>query len=135
MRPEHELCFLHISPYDYRKATTKPQGLKGAFIRMLTFYLQPGISFLSCHRQSSNNVSLLHIPVYASYRLPVKEVTWRFNLGPYAQLGNDYDFGISAEIGLEYNRWFGGIHAYQTVIPDEMSGIFGLSFGYKFQIR
>ena len=99
------------------------------------FYLQPGISFLSCHRQSSNNVSLLHIPVYASYRFPVKEVTWRFNLGPYAQLGNDYDFGISAEIGLEYNRWFGGIHAYQTVIPDEMSGIFGLSFGYKFQIR
>ena len=68
-------------------------------------------------------------------KLPVKEVTWRFNLGPYAQLGNDYDFGISAEIGLEYNRWFGGIHAYQTVIPDEMSGIFGLSFGYKFQIR
>lgn len=65
----------------------------------------------------------------------MKEVTWRFNLGPYAQLGNDYDFGISAEIGLEYNRWFGGIHAYQTVIPDEMSGIFGLSFGYKFQIR
>ena len=60
------------------------------------FYLQPGISFLSCHQQSSNNVSLLHIPVYASYRLPVKEVTWRFNLGPYAQLGNDYDFGISA---------------------------------------
>ena len=68
-------------------------------------------------------------------KLPVKEVTWSFNLGPYAQLGNDYDFGISAEIGLEYNRWFGGIHAYQTVIPDEMSGIFGLSFGYKFQIR
>ena len=61
-------------------------------------------------------------------KLPVKEVTWRFNLGPYAQLGNDYDFGISAEIGLEYNRWFGGIHAYQTVIPDEMSGIFGLCF-------
>ena len=28
------------------------------------FYLQPGISFLSCHQQSSNNVSLLHIPVY-----------------------------------------------------------------------
>ena len=78
-----------------------------------------------------NNYSVFLLPVYASYCVPVQNVDLHFNVGPYGQLGDGYDFGLSAEIGASYKRWYGGIYAYQNLLIDEMEAFFGVSVGYK----
>lgn len=98
------------------------------------FYINPGMTFFSTS-SGGEHVGILQIPVYASYRVPMGKTCLRLNAGPYAQLGEVYDFGLSAEVGLEYKRWYGAVNAYQNLLIDEMSGFFGLSFGYKFRLE
>lgn len=97
------------------------------------FYINPGMSFFST-KLSNENIGALQVPIYASYRIPIKESLLHLNAGPYAVLGA-YDFGLSAEIGIEYKKWYGAINTYQSLLIGEMTGIFGLSLGYKFSLH
>ena len=81
-----------------------------------------------------NRFSALLFPVYASYRVPIQDIDLHFHIGPHGQLGDQYDLGVSAEVGLEYRKWYLGGYAFQNLVTlDNVDAFFGVSLGYKFK--
>lgn len=109
-------------------------GVMASFPITQRFYIQPGVSFFSIYVENDWWASGLQVPVFASYRLPVKEVKLSFNAGPFVLLGDVYDIGVAAEIGAEYKHWNLSGNFYQDFTANDLNVLFGLSLGYKFRL-
>lgn len=78
--------------------------------------------------------SALLLPVYASYQVPIQDLDLHFHIGPHGQLGDQHGFGVSAEVGLEYRKWYLGGYAFQNLVTsNDVDAFFGISLGYKFK--
>lgn len=101
------------------------------------FYINPEVSYVGT-REYDWVVSHFIVPVYASYRLPVKKVTFDFNVGPYGQFATKrylHDFGIAVKAGVAYERFHFSLHTYQNLIYDSNPMFFGLAFGYRIPLK
>ena len=98
------------------------------------FYIQGGFLLNTVKPDSYSNVLDLDIPVYASFRIPVKNTKIRLNAGPYVKFNNYTAIGISAEGGVEYKRFYAGLSYFQNCTPHH-EFLFNLSVGYKFKVR
>ena len=70
-------------------------------------------------------------------RLPVKKVTFDFNVGPYGQFATKrylHDFGIAVKAGVAYERFHFSLQTYQNLIYDSNPMFFGLGLGYRFSL-
>ena len=112
-------------------------GLSASFQVKPRFYINPEVSYVGT-REYDWVVSHFIVPVYASYRLPVKKVTFDFNVGPYGQFATKrylHDFGIAVKAGVAYERFHFSLHTYQNLIYDSNPMFFGLAFGYRIPLK
>ncbi|RHJ94057.1 hypothetical protein [Parabacteroides bouchesdurhonensis] len=101
------------------------------------FFIQPGVLLYSgdyWKRNTSKWDMGFNIPVYASFRLPVSEVTKiRLNAGPYLGIASLGRLGVSAEAGIDIKKVFVGIAVFQNCITDKNTQL-GASIGYRFSL-
>ena len=98
------------------------------------FSIDPGVSFI-CMKSSAENMNTLLIPVYASYKIPIQQVNLDLKVGPCAQFTHSMDVGVSAEIGVVYQKWVMAVNGYLNFIDVKNKSLFSLSFGYKFYLK
>lgn len=98
------------------------------------FSIDPGVSFI-CMKSSAENMNTLLIPVYASYKIPIQQVNLDLKVGPCAQFTHSMDVGVSAEIGVVYQKWVMAVNGYLNFIDGKNPSVFSLSFGYKFSLK
>lgn len=106
---------------------------------MVSFYLsdqfaiQPGVLMDVVNTNETNESIGVLIPVYASWRIPVKKVNVRLNAGPYMEFKGNTNAGVSLEAGVEYKRFYAGMAYFQDILSPR-SVLLNLSFGYKFKV-
>lgn len=98
------------------------------------FYIQPGVLFSFVGANLNYNTLKTDIPVYASYRIPIRHVRLHLNAGPTLSIHKGAAVGVSAESGAEYKRFYAGL-AYLQDFATGSDIFFNLSVGYKFRIR
>lgn len=97
------------------------------------FAIQPGVLMNVVKTdETTQNFGVL-IPVYASWRIPVKKINLRLNAGPYVEFKNVTNAGVSLEAGVEYKRFYTGVGYFQDLTLPR-SVLLNLSFGYKFKV-
>lgn len=102
-------------------------GLSGRFA------IQPGVLMNVVKTEDTYDNIGVAIPVYASWRVPVKKVNLRLNAGPYMEFKGDTNVGVSLEAGVEYKRFYAGMAYFQDILSPR-SVLLNLSFGYKFKV-
>ena len=133
VEPRAGFSFQSSSRYSSDSRSGFNVGVLTSFQVNNRFYSSPGISCVGLNNHSYKNTYCV-IPVYATYKLPVKKVVWDFNVGPHGQLGADCDMGISAEVGAAYQHWHLAVNTFQNIIKDT-DRFFGISLGYRFHLR
>lgn len=112
-------------------------GASTAFPVVNKLYIQPGafLYALAPERFRNDDWDIgVNVPVYASFRFPVSHVTQvRLNAGPYVGIGNDIQFGPSAEAGVEFKKIYMGVGYFQDCFNDK-DYMLNLSIGYKFTL-
>lgn len=96
------------------------------------FSIQPGVFVNTVQLVSYSNDVNFDIPVYASWKVPVKQVNLRFNAGPYLALNQEVSMGGSLETGVEYRKWYAGIAYFQNIT--KQGSFFNLSLGYRISL-
>ena len=97
------------------------------------FAIQPGVLMNVVETEDTYDNIGVAIPVYASWRVPLKKVNLRLNAGPYMEFKGGTNVGASLEAGVEYKQFYTGVAYFQDILSPR-SVLLNLSFGYKFKV-
>lgn len=98
------------------------------------FYIQSGFLLNTVKPKVNSNFMEVDVPVYASFRIPVKKVKIQLNAGPYVKFNNYMDIGVSAEGGVEYKKIYMNLSYFQNC-TQQSEILFNFSIGYKFKLK
>ena len=111
-------------------------GVAASFQIVKQFHIVPVLSYIRADEGFMGKANYCMIPLYASYRIPIKNVQIDINAGPYGQfsVSNLCDFGAAAGIGAEYKQVCIGFHTYQNFLHGQNPRFYGFSLGYRFAL-
>lgn len=108
-------------------------GARASFGLSERFYIRPEISYAWMGRDHHDHYFM--VPVYASYRIPVRQTQIHLNIGPYGMFGTYTDFGVSMDVGIEYKKWKLSMQYHQNLINSYIDRCAGLSLSYCFRVK